>query len=182
MNYEEIKGKEVKEIQELLSNSYDEYAALVATKSVEETKEMEKELMKEFDEYDEHIQIVKYKLEDHCEFEGKKYNANEVCKKLVYFFNKLEVGFQETLGIHQAISFWKKGDITGIPYGTYDSTLRLLGTLKFKGDSEMQDILIVNNFLSSAHKEYATDTTFSMYLAQKHQCLMENMKESEPTE
>jgi hypothetical protein len=75
---------------------------------------------------------------------------------------------------------WKSQDFNAIPYRVYDSTLRCLNTVSFKGMQEWTDILTVNEYLSQCHNEYSLDTGMLVYLSEMHNIVMNRMKELDP--
>lgn len=164
---EEIKDMKLEEAQELLQKRVEEYTAKVSEiKDLDELKRMEDEIDKQQEEYDEYIKKVEYPLNtEGVEFEGKHYSIHDIAKKIVYYLNRIEQDFQYCLGLHGLVLLWKNADLKIIGYGAYDSTLRLLGGLKFKGDSEWVDILIINNFLTCAHEAYVKDRSGLITLA-----------------
>jgi hypothetical protein len=168
MILDELKDKSTKEIEEFLTQKLEEYTAKVeATKDIEVLKQMELDIDKEQEALDQYLKEAEYQLNtEGIEFEGKHYSLNAITKKIVYHLNRIEQDFQYCLGLHGLVLFWKRSDLTSITYGAYDSTLRLLGGLKYKGDSEWTDILIINNYLVCAHEPYIRDRSAMMTLAQ----------------
>ena len=165
---EEFEGKTTQEIETLLQSKLEEY-----TKQVNDTtdlvvlKKMELDIDAQQAEYDEYLRKAEYDIQtEPVEFEGKKYTPSEIAKKIIYYLNKNEQTFEYCLGLHGLVTLWKANDIKKISYGAYDSTLRLLGQVKFKGDSEWVDILVINNYLSSAHEGYIKDRAGLLYLAE----------------
>ena len=75
---------------------------------------------------------------------------------------------------------WKSEDFKQIPYHVYDSTLRCLNTVTFKGLQEWTDILVVNAYLATCHNEYSLDTGSLLYFSECHNIVMNRMKELDP--
>lgn len=171
---ESLNDKEFKDIQKEMEQDVAEYSAKLATLSIKELDEQESLLMDIFKENDARMEKVSYSLsEDGATYDGITVKPTDIEKAIVNFLNRLEVDWKSTLGIHQGIRFWKTrqaGD--QIPYGVFDSTLRLLGTLKYKGEQDCFNILVINNWVSTAHDEYLKDTGFLQYLAALHQAIM----------
>lgn len=179
LNRDELFKKAISEIQQDMQKDLAEWDALMQTKSMEELSALEQQLLEEFKKNDEYIKAVEYKLPEEVEFNKSKFKAADIHKSIVYFLNKLEVEWKATLGIYQAITFWKQVGDGVIPYAVFDSTLRLLGTLKFKGEKECMDILVVNNYMASAHESYIKDTTWLQYLSAKHNTILQAMQKLE---
>lgn len=175
LNREDLFQKEISDIQAEMSNDVNEFIASLETKTEEELKELEAELMKVFDENDEYIKNVKYQLPDESKFDDKTVKASDIHSKIIYFLNRLEVEWKATLGIYQMIQAWKHVENKEVPYGVFDSTLRTLGTMKFKGEQECLDILLINNFMSNAHDQYVKDTTWIQYLSALHNAILQQL-------
>lgn len=143
----------------------------------EKLEELEASLMEEFDEYDKHIEEVKYQLVESVEYDGTTHKASKIKENIIYLLNQVEVDFRSTLGIYQAIRFWKTNTDNNIPYAPYESTLKILGTLKYKGENQFINILIINNWFASAHEDYKRDATYHNYLTGLHNCILTRMDE-----
>ena len=176
MTRESLKDLQIDEISTVLEAELVQFSEEMQGKTVEELKESEAALMEEFKNYEEYVKDVTYEVPMSVEYDGQSFKASEVHKKIIFFLNKLEVDFRATLGIYQAIRFWKTLKDNTVPYHVYDSTVRLLGTLKFKGESECLDVLIINNYFSPTHAEYSKDNTYLQYLSAKHQVIMKAME------
>ena len=174
---EELLAKEnLQEIAKELEAEVALYTEELSEKTREELETEEKNLMEVFKENDERIAGVEYELPDEIEYDGRKLKRNEITAKIVGFLNRIEVQFQATLGLYQCIRFWKTRGSGKIPYGAFDSTLRMLGTLKFKGEQDCFDILVTNNWFTAAHDAYSRDNIWTQYLHAKHQRIMEAME------
>ena len=134
--------------------------------------ELEQEIMKEQDEVNEYLRTVQYQLPDSVIFDGEKFSLNDIAKNIVYFVNKREVEWKYTLGLYQLVKFWKSQNPTVIDYGVYDSTLRILNQNSFKGYQEWKDILACNEYLKSAHESYSKDTSWLIFVSEKHNMIM----------
>lgn len=133
---------------------------------------LEEEIMKEQDKVDAYLRTVQYQLPDSTVFDGEKYSLNDIAKNIVYFINKREVEWKYTLGLYQLVKFWKSQNPTVIDYGVYDSTLRILNQNSFKGYQEWKDILACNEYLKSAHESYSKDTSWLIFVSEKHNMIM----------
>lgn len=143
--------------------------------SIEELEEKEKELFKLMDENDERVKTAVYKLQDAVVFNGKFYTKSALAKFINEQFDKLEINWQMTLGVFQLYDFWKNVG-NEISYAVLDSTLRTLQQLKFKGYTDMRNILIINEFFKFNHEEYTMDLAKTTMLAEKHNALVDRLK------
>ena len=178
---EDFNGKKYEEMMEAMQNElvlYHEFINGLGT--LEECAEEEQNLMKKMDEVDDRLNTVTYTLPESILFEGKHYSLKEIISKVVYFLNKIEVKWEHTLGMYQLVELWKGDNFTQIPYRAYDSTLRCLNQVTFKGMQEWTDILAVNEFMSMAHNEYSLDTGMLIFWSECHNALMDRMKALNP--
>lgn len=174
---EELTGKTVKEIQAALQDDLVLYKEEVNAIDDEQTLlDMEKVVMAEQDQIKDALKETHYELQDSVVYDGKEYKKSKVADTIAYFLNKHEVEWSYTLGMYQLVQLWRSTDLTKIQYDAYDSTLRLLNQTKFKGFDEWRDILMVNEYLSSCHEAYVKDTSYLIYLAQKHNTILDRMK------
>lgn len=147
------------------------------TKTTDELLNIEADIIKEQDEFDSLSKEFCYKFPEKIDFDNEKITNKEVVKKIIYFLNKQETSWQFTLGMYELINFWKKYDNkSDIPHGTYDSTLRLLGQMKFKGHQEFEDILIINEAFTVSHPEYVKNIETQMYISSKHNAVLDKMQ------
>ena len=170
---DEVRVETAQEMAERLQKEVDIYKKMISTKETqEELDELEKEIMKEMDAYDEYIKGVRYKLPENTTFEGKSYTRSAVAEKIIYFISKIEQTWQYVLGLYELCKYWKSNE-TEIAFGPLDSTLRLLDQCKFQGMTEWRDILIVNEYMKALHEQYAKDTTQHIALAQRHNAIIQ---------
>lgn len=168
------------EVQKVVSDALDAYKVEVSeVNTIEELQEMETELMGVHDTFGAELKERMYNLPTSATFDGEEYKKSKIAENIIYFLNKQEVEWSYTLGLYQAVKFWKNVEDT-IPYEVYDSTLRLLNQVKFKGTSEWEKILAINEFMASCHSEYVKDATYLIYLSQMHNCLMDRAKLLQP--
>lgn len=149
-------------------------------KTLEECEAEEQIIMASMDEVQAYLSDVTYELPDKTEYDGKSYSRKNIVDKIVYLLNKLEVKWEQTLGLYQLVTLWKKEDFKQIPYGVYDSTLRCLNTVTFKGLQEWTDILAINAYLAKCHNDYSLDTGIMLYHSECHNIVMNRMKELNP--
>ena len=175
---EDFNGKKYEELANAIQNDLVMYAEEVAKfETVDACLAEEQVLMASMDEVQARLDMVEYELPKETEFEGTKYTKKQIATKIIYFLNKLEVKWEQTLGLHQLVKLWKGEDFNNIPYRVYDSTLRCLNQVTFKGDSEWMDILATNAYLSECHNEYSLDTGMLVYFSEMHNLVMNRMKE-----
>lgn len=144
--------------------------------------EMEQAVLKEQDEVSAYLKELTYELQKDVVFDGQKSTVKDIANKIIYFLNKKEVEWKYTLGLYQLVKFWKSENPTVIAYGAYDSTLRLLNQVSFKGYQEWKDILTVNEYLKSAHERYSKDTSWVLFTSEKHNALMDRLKQLDDVE
>ena len=170
---DEVRVETAQEMAERLQKEVDAYKELVSTKETqEELDELEREIMKEMDVYDEYIKGIRYTLPENTVFEGKTYTRSAVADKITYFISKIEQTWQYVLGLYELCKYWKSNE-SEIAFGPLDSTLRLLDQCKFQGMTEWRDILVVNEYMKALHEQYAKDTTHHIALAQRHNAIIQ---------
>ena len=181
MKREDLNGKTFEEVQSILEQESVLFQEeLKGINDVEAVMKKETDLIDEMKEDDNYLNEVIYNLPDSSEFDLHKYTKNEIAAKIAYFLNKSEVEWQYTLGMYELVKLWKNRDLKTIKYKEYDSTLRCLNLVKFKGYQEWQDILAVNEYLSSCHEIYTIDTSYLYALSDKHNSIMNRVKELDP--
>ena len=144
--------------------------------TIEGLEAMEQELMEEAKEYEEYLKNVSYKLPDDVEFKGRKYTRNQVAKFVFSALERLEVDWQYTLGLDDLFDLWGDKDFVEISHGAFDSTLRLLNQLKYKGRTDVREILVTNQYLSQCHNEYSLDTAWNILISEKHNAILNRVK------
>lgn len=173
-----LEEKDFEKVGPVLEADVVTFTEEISNMTAEELKEKEAELMEEFKANDEYLGGVEYDLDDKVEYDGVNVKRSDLTSKVIGFLNRIEVPFQASLGVYQCIRFWKSvgaNPSAKVPYGAYDSTLRMLGQLKFKGESDCFDILVVNNWFAGAHDGYKRDNIWTQYLSAKHQAIMTAM-------
>lgn len=179
---EDFNGKTYPEMAAAIQAELIDYAGQInAYTTVEECETEEQVLMASMDEVQAHLDVVEYELPKECEYEGVKYTKKQIAAKVIYFLNKIECKWEQTLGLHQLIQLWKKEDFNNINYRVFDSTLRCLNTLTFKGDLEFTDILAINTYFEPCHNDYSLDTGMVVYLSECHNLLLNKMRELNPS-
>lgn len=178
MTREELNELTVEEVGKKLQEALDAFKVQVSEINDETIiKQMEEDLMKEMKDFEEYLKGTKYDLPDNVTYDGAFYTKKDIADKVVTFINKNEVEFQYVLGLQQLSKLWRNvSNLKNIDYYKYDSTLRVLGQLRYKGYKEWTDILAINNYFSNCHEQYTKDTTFNIYLSQKHNAIMDRMQ------
>jgi hypothetical protein len=178
---EDFNGKTYDEMLTAIQADLAEYNNTVgAFATVDECVAEEQVLMASMDEIQQRLDEVTYELPANVEYDGKKYSKKDVTAKIIYMLNKLEVKWEQTLGLYQLVTMWKSEDFKQIPYRVYDSTLRCLNQVSFKGLQEWTDILVINAYLAQCHNEYSLDTGALLYLSECHNVVMDSMKALDP--
>ena len=169
-----LKTKTYKEAAQELETALNEFKDQVSKiNDVESLSKLEEELMEEQKVADEYIKAVEYVLPESVEYDGERFTKNAVAKLVVEFLNRLEVEWSMTLGLFQLVQMWKSKDLQAIDYNAFDSTLRTLNLLKFKGYTDWRNILVVNEYMKGCHEPYSIDTSYLIFLNQKHQAIMD---------
>ena len=170
----ELKKKTYKEVAEELETALKEFKdELSKITDMDELGKYEEKLMEEQKAADEYIKTVEYVLPESVEYDGERFTKNAVAKLVVEFLNRLDVEWQMTLGMFQLVKMWKSKELTTIDYNAFDSTLRTLNLLKFKGFSDWRNILAVNEYMKGCHEPYSIDLSYMIFLSQKHQAIMD---------
>lgn len=177
MTRQDLNGKLYAEVESVLGEELNQYIEKVnEVMTVEELEAMEQELMKEAQEYDEYLDKVEYQLPENTTFEGENYSRNKVASYIIAALNKIEVEWSHTLGLFELYNLWKNKDFVKISQKAFDSTLRLLNQVKYKGYTEWKEILVVNSYLSQCHNEYSLDTAWNILISEKHNAIMDRVK------
>ena len=162
-------------LQEYYAKEVETFKAKVQELNDEESlKKLEEDLMKEFDEYDKVISDRSYKLPEEVSFNSRRLTKESVGRMIGRLLDKMEVEYRMTLGLWQLYRWWQTPK-TEIGYGAYDSTVRILGTLKYKGPQEWEFCLAIVEFLKECNEQYTRDQLWQDYLAQKHNEILNRM-------
>ena len=178
---EDLNGKERDEIVKILEADIAEYTALAETKEAEdELLEMEKDIMLAMDDYMEYMGGGEYELPEDCVYDNQNYTKKTISDMIVKLIEKQEVSWEYVQGLYDLCKICMNKELVKISYGAYDSTLRLLNTLKYQGMGNWRNILAINAFVSACHLEYAMDTSYTIYLSKLHNALLDAMKKFNP--
>ena len=174
---EDLNSKNSQEIQDMLQADIQKYVVeLESIESEEELLQREQEIMKFMNENDARMKDVKYALPSECTFDKQCFSKEKVSEFIVDILEKQEVEWSYTLGLYEMVRLWKDKNLKEIQYHAYDSVLRLLGGVKYKGFQEWKKILVVNEFLVHCHEEYVRDYGYIIYLSQLHNAILEGLK------
>lgn len=177
MTKKDLTGKTYAEVSAQFDKELEAYHNTVnGVEDIETLTSMEKDLMKDMDQVDADLKAVKYPLPASVDYDGEHYSKNDIAKQILYFLNKNEVEWKYTLGLYQLSQLWKKKDFNEISYHEFDSTLRILNQVKYKGFDEWKNILAVNEYLRANHEAYTIDTAVMLLNHQKHQAILDRMQ------
>lgn len=176
MTREDLKEKEYREIEGMLSAELAMFSDEISNLTLDELHVKEEEILQEMTEYDRYLNDVVYELPQSVEFEDEKLTRSAAGKFISKFLSKMEVEFSYTLGMYQLVKLWQS-TTKNINYKAYDSTLRCLNSCKFKGAEEWKQILGVNTYLENCHELYKKDLSWLIFLSTKHNALMDRVKE-----
>lgn len=180
---EELTGKNHEEIRQMLETDIVSFKAEVQTiESEQELLDKESELMIKMDEYQEYMKGVEYDLQDECTFDNQLYSRRGISDMIIDFINTQEVQYEYVNGMFELVKLWRTKDLHKISYGAYDSTLRILNMVKFKGYNQWRSILTINEYLSNCHLAYAADAGYAIYLGHLHSAILDQMKTFHPEE
>ena len=172
---EELQGKSLEELREVLGADIEAYAIHVSTiETKEEALKEEEELIKAIEQAELALKDIFYKLPEDCEFDGQVFDKQTAKSFVIDSVNLSEVEWPATLGIYELVKFWESGG-EEIPYSVYDSTLRVMNVTKFKGKTECHKALVVNYYLGKLHLQYSMDVSYNMYLAALHNALVDHI-------
>lgn len=174
MNRQDFNGKTPQELEQMFEGELKTYKETIdAMMTLEELMDAEQKLMEEAQEYDKYLDTVEYPLVDKVEFDGSNYSRNDLAKIIMSAISKMEVEWANTLGLYEMYNIWKNKDMASVAYKVFDSTLRVLNQVKYKGPQEWKDMLAVNKFLAECHADYTLDTNFNVLISKKHNCILE---------
>lgn len=177
---EELAGKNQQEIQELLEGDVQNFVVSITEMSEEaDVIAAEESIMVAMDENDAHLKSTVYNVAESVDYDGQTYNKKTACGMIVDFIATQEVEWNYTLGLYELCKLWKAAPET-IQYHAYDSTLRILGGMKYKGIESWKKILTINSFLGSCHDEYVRDTSYMLYLNNLHNVVIDALKKFNP--
>lgn len=163
------------QLQKLFTNELYEFKAFVESnytpEDVEGLKELEKQLMEEFDANDKLINHEFYTLE------GSSKEVKKLGSVVVKFLEKIDAEFRAAKVVLECINFWSEvPQVDGaykVPHSIFDTTLRLLNSIKYKGKEELDGIVKVNQWFMPSHNAYNKNLIYTHVLSAKHQEILQ---------
>lgn len=185
IKFEDLLEKSIEEMQEILENDNEAFKGAVSVLTKEELNDQEAIIVTALEDYDKFLDEVNYELPEDTMFDHKLFEKSRIANCIVDFINRQEVDWQYSLGMYQVCKLWKsigKEKTTSIiNYKALDSTMRLLGNLKYKGYDDWKLILAINQYLTTVHDEYNKHTTYMIYLSHIHNTILNELnRESVP--
>ena len=163
------------QLQKLFTNELYEFKAFVESnytlEDVVGLKELEKQLMEEFDANDKLINHEFYTLE------GSSKEVKKLGSVVVKFLEKIDAEFRAAQVVLECINFWSEvPQVDGaykVPHSIFDTTLRLLNSIKYKGKEELDGIVKVNQWFMPSHNAYNKNLIYTHVLSAKHQEILQ---------
>lgn len=168
--------KSSQELDQLIGDEVTKYKVEVGELDEDEILQREQDMIALMNNAEEELKSVMYALPESCTFDGQVFGKKAIMETIVDFLNTQEVEWSYTLGMMELVKLWKNHNLNEIGYYTYDSTLRILGQRKYRGYDAWRKIMAANEYLSSCHREYMRDMSYTVYLAQLHNVLIEGLK------
>lgn len=134
---------------------------------VEELKRLRDEVNEETKAFEQELRDKVYELPDTVTFRGTTYKRSKVWEFIADIISQTSVPWHGVLSTFEFIEYWKeaaKNNLKGIPYMYYNTTLRFLGEVQYKGYETMKKILVVNSLLGTQHDEYTLDLSKYYFL------------------
>ena len=169
----------IEEIRKIYKDANDSFKNEVSEiNEKEKLDELEQDLMKIMDEHDKHIKEVEYELPDGVKFEDEQFTRNKISARIKSLLERHTIEFTYIYGLYNLAKFWA-GNPQKITYGTLDSTLRLLEQLKYDG-KDWRWMMVINAYFQKSNEEYNKDLTRTIFLAERHNIILERMQILEP--
>jgi hypothetical protein len=149
----------------------EEFKKSQESKTVEELKAMEQEIIALAEETDKTIATTNFELPTE--------NRKIVAEAIQYFLNKQEIQWQYTLSMVAMYDFWSSEEKL-IPFPQLDAVLRALGSMKFVGYDEWAKVIAINKYFEPLREQYAEITEKAYTIADKHNLLMEKLQLNTP--
>lgn len=150
-----------------------EFKETLAGKTMTELEAIEQDLIKEFDDLNDHRKKAEFKLPK----EGWEMSAKTICD----FLDKKEATWQTGFALIGVYEFWKQETSPKtIPFAVFELTIQTLGELTYKGYEEWTAIAGLNQWFEPIHPEYAKIVMGMRYLGMKHSALQDVMNLNKP--
>lgn len=168
--------EEVKVLNEIdLQKGTEQFKNSIVGKSMDELKEIEQKLIKEFDELNDRRKVTEFDLPA----KGWKMSSETICK----FLDKKEAPWNVGFALIGIYEFWKQEkNPKKIPFAVFELTIQTLGELSYKGYDEWTAIAGINKWFEPIHPAYAEIVMGMRYLGMKHSAVQDEMGLSSPIE
>lgn len=160
-----------------LQGIVDEYEKKVSEAT--DLAEMEKDFLDIRMRKVEVVEMLKkktYNLPESVDFKGKTCTRKEVGDKIVFFVTKDPVGFPEIQTMMSIREYWRNTSDT-IPFTIYDSTVKALDNIKYRGVAEWEGIMMVSAFFGSMSEPYNIDNITLSYWDAKSRVIENRARE-----
>ena len=158
-----------KEAQVKKQKAYQKYLDKLSKMTKEELEKEEQKLIKSADKLNEDVVKKSFELK----YEGYL----DAAKAVQYFLNKQEIDQNYLTGLITMYEFWNpdfKKDKIDFP--TLDSTLRLIGGMKFKGYDEWTKAMKIIDYFKYLYEDYSSVTEEIYDTAERHNAVIEKLK------
>lgn len=179
---EDLKNVELDNIQSYLEAQISSFMVEIEQMDEEQLLSMEGDLMTTMDEYDAYIKGVTYELPESCVFDEETFSKKQICEYVSDYINTQEVQWEHVSGLYDLCKIWRDNKVKNISYGAYDSTLRILGLIKYKGMRDWKRIMAIYSYLSESRAEYTRDLGYIIYLSQIHNSILNRMNPQPETQ
>lgn len=145
-----------------------EFKATLEGKSMDELKDIEQKLIKEFDDLNDRRKSTEFDLPS----KGWKESSETICK----FLDKKEAAWNVGFALIGIYEFWKQEkNPKKIPFAVFELTIQTLGELTYKGYEEWTAIAGINKWFEPIHPVYAEIVMGMRYIGMKHSALQDVM-------
>lgn len=146
----------------------EDYKVTIKDKTMDELKDIEQELIAEFDKLNDTRKDTQFNLPK----DGWKEMSETVC----YFLDKLDVAWNVGFALIGIYDFWKaEKNPKKIPFSVFELTIQKLGDVTYKGYSEWTRICALNKWFEPIHPDYAEIVMGMRLLGAKHSLVQDAM-------
>lgn len=169
-----MKKEEVKVLTEPeMQKGTAEFKKTLVGKSIDELKEIEQKLIKEFDDLNDRRKVTEFDLPA----KGWKEASETICS----FLDKKECAWNVGFALIGIYEFWKQEkNPKKIPFTVFELTIQTLGELSYQGYEEWTSIAGINKWFEPIHPAYAEIVMGMRYLGMKHSAVQDEMGLSTP--